>query len=134
MHVSRAAAAGLLLSLILAGCSADSRSVGGRFPDFNVIRLYNDSPGEIYDIELSAGGTVTALDRLPPDHSPVSDRGVSPDPPTATVSWRGGDGRRFEREVPIGRDVPPKFRGVILLRLTETGDVAVRFVSYEELR
>jgi hypothetical protein len=122
------------LVAVLAGCGSSRDASAGEFPDYNVIRLYNDSPVEIYDIELSAGGTVTALDRLPAEHSPVSDRGVSPDPPTATVSWRAGDGGRFAREVPIRRDVPPKFRGVILLRLTEAGDVAVQFVPYDQLR
>src|SRR5688572_1882629 len=56
--------------------SGNSESGGGEFPDYNVIRLYNDSPAEVYDVELLAGGTLTSLDRLPAEHSPRSDRGV----------------------------------------------------------
>lgn len=123
----------LALPVLVAGC-ASSTPGPGEFPDYNVVRLYNDSPGEIFDIQLSAGATVTVLEHLPPDHSPVSDRGVSPDPATATVSWRTGDGRRFEKEVAIAKEVPAGFRGVILLRLTETGDVALRLIPYRELR
>lgn len=133
MHVSRMMIGWWLLPAILAGC-ASSPFGGQRFPDYNVIRLYNDSPTEIADVELAAGGTTTVLERLPAEHSPVSDRGVSPDPPTATVSWRSAAGERIEREVPIARDVPPNFRGVILLRLQTDGDVDVRFVPYRELQ
>ena len=106
----------------------------GKFPDYNVIRLYNDSPAEIYDVELLAGGTLTALDRLPADHSPRSDRGVSPDPQTAEVSWRTQDGRRPRAEVPVAPDMPAGFRGVILLRLKTSGEVDVQFVPYRDLR
>jgi hypothetical protein len=111
-----------------------SGSGGGEFPDYNVIRLYNDSPAEIYEVELLAGGTLTSLDHLPADHSPRSDRGVSPDPQTAEVSWRTQDGRRPRAEVPIAPDLPAGFRGVILLRLKPSGDVDVQFVPYRDLR
>ena len=119
----------LLLSCV--GCSATK---GAKTPDYNVIRLYNDSPADIYDVELSAGGTVSTLDRLPADHSPRSDRGVSPDPQTAEVSWRTDDGRRPQATVPIAKDLPPGFRGVILLRLKAAGDVDVQFIPYHDLR
>src|SRR5690348_489638 len=46
-----------------AGCGSHAgKTAGGRFPSYNVIRLYNDSPAEIYAIELDAGGLVTAID------------------------------------------------------------------------
>jgi hypothetical protein len=117
--------------LAAAGCAASS---GGKFPEYNVIRLYNDSSADIYDIELSAGATVTSLDRLPAEHSPVSDRGVSPDPKMVEVSWRTEDGRRPQAEVPVARDLPPGFRGVILLRLKPEGDVDTEFIPYGELK
>ena len=122
------------LAAFAVGCASAEKAKNGKFPDYNVIRLYNDSPGEIYDVELSAGGTVTVLDRLPADHSPVSDRGVSPDPPAARVTWRTPDGQRYERQVPVAPDLPPGFRGVIVLRLTGTGDLGVTFVPYGKLR
>ena len=122
----------------LCGCISFSCASGGsarsEFPDYNVIRLYNDSPAEIYDVELLAGGTLTALDRLPADHSPRSDRGVSPDPQTAEVSWRTQDGRRPRAEVPIAPALPASFRGVIVLRLKPNGDVDPQFVPYRDLR
>ena len=122
----------------LCGCISFSCASGGKaqseFPDYNVIRLYNDSPAEIYEVELLAGGTLTALDKLPADHSPRSDRGVSPDPQVAEVSWRTQDGRRPRAEVPIAPDLPTGFRGVILLRLKPNGDVDVQFVPYRDLR
>jgi hypothetical protein len=116
--------------LVLSGCGA----TGAKVPDYNVIRLYNDSTSDIYDIALSAGATVTSLDRLPADHSPRSDRGVSPDPKTVEVSWRTEDGRRPRAEVPVAKDLPPGFRGVILLRLKPAGDVDTQFVPYSELK
>jgi hypothetical protein len=120
-----------LTSLIPIGCAASGPK---KLPTYNVIRLYNDSPDEIYDVELSAGGTVTTLDKLPPEHSPVSDRGVSPDPQTAEVKWRTYDGRHMRREIPVAKDVPPNFHGVIVLRLMPEGDVKLQFVSYKELK
>lgn len=125
------------VALMIAGCASfhpKKPKPPKGFPSFNVIRLYNESPTEIYDLELTAGGTMTALDHLPPDHSPVSDRGVSPDPETVLVKWRSGQGSRFEQTVPIAKDLPPGFHGVIVLRLMESGDVLVKFISYAELR
>ena len=122
------------LSFSCAGSGDPESGGGGEFPDYNVIRLYNDSPAEIYDVELLAGGTLTALDKLPADHSPRSDRGVSPDPQTAEVSWRTQDGRRPRAEVPIAPDLPTGFRGVIVLRLRPNGDVDVQYVPYRDLR
>lgn len=118
------------VALVISGCASMSK----KLPTYNVIRLYNDSPDEIYDIELSAGATVTTLDKLPAEHSPISDRGVSPDPQTAQVSWRTYDGRHMQREVTIAPDIPPGFRGVIVMRLTGDGDVKLEFVPYSELR
>jgi hypothetical protein len=115
-------------------CASGGGASGERFPDYNVIRLYNDSPAEIYDVELLAGGTLTSLDKLPADHSPRSDRGVSPDPQTAEVSWRTQDGRRPRAEVPIAPALPAGFRGVIVLRLRANGDVDTQFVPYRDLR
>jgi hypothetical protein len=131
-----------LLAVLLAGCatsspaSPSSASSGAKeaFPNFNVIRLYNDSDADIFDIELSAGATVTTLARLPAGHSPVSDRGVSPDPATASVAWRTADGRRFTKEVRVANELPRNFRGVIVLRLQDTGDIAVTCVRYEDLK
>jgi hypothetical protein len=114
--------------LLVAGCASQ------KTPSFNVIRLYNDTPGEISDVELSAGGSTTELARLPPGHSPTADRGVKPDPATATVNWRGADGRRVEKDVPIARNVPAGFHGVIVLLLKEDGDVALQFVPYADLK
>jgi hypothetical protein len=127
----------VLCACLCSGCASGSGSENGGgdgFPDYNVIRLYNDSPAEIYEVELLAGGTLTALDRLPADHSPRSDRGVSPDPQTAEVSWRTADGRRPRAEVAVAPDMPAGFRGVILLRLRPNGDVDVQFVPYRDLR
>jgi hypothetical protein len=125
---------------VLCACLCFSCASGGgaasaeKFPDYNVIRLYNDSPAEIYEVELLAGGTLTALDKLPADPSPRSDRGVSPDPQTAEVSWRTQDGRRPRAEVPIATALPAGFRGVIVLRLKANGDVDTQFVPYTDLR
>lgn len=120
------------LICLAAGCA--STGTPGKLPSFNVIRLYNDSPDEIYDVELSAGGTLTSLDKLPAEHSPVSDRGVSPNPQTAKVSWRTYDNRTLQHEVAIARDVPSGFHGVIVLLLKADGDVQVQFIPYGELR
>ena len=119
----------LPLLLCVTSCASTQK-----LPAYNVIRLYNDSPDEIYEVELSAGGTVTTLDKLPAEHSPVSDRGVSPDPQTAEVKWRTYDDRHMVREVSVAKDIPPGFRGVILMRLMADGDVKVQFVPYNELR
>ena len=118
----------LSLILCLVGCASTPK-----LPAYNVIRVYNDSPDEIYQVELSAGGTETTLDKLPAEHSPVSDRGVSPDPQTAEVKWRTYDGRNMQRTVEIAKNIPPGFRGVILMRLMADGDVKVQFVPYSDL-
>jgi hypothetical protein len=119
----------LTLLLFVAGCASTPK-----MPAYNVIRLYNDSPDEIYQVELSAGGTETTLDKLPAEHSPVSDRGVSPDPQTAEVKWRTYDGRNMQRTVEVAKSLPPGFRGVILMRLMTDGDVKVQFVQYSDLK
>jgi hypothetical protein len=118
------------------GCGKSSAHAGGTkgFPKYNVIRLYNDSAEDIYEVELSAGGTVTMLDRLPAGHSPVSDRGVSPDPKEVEVRWRTEAGSLPEKTLPIAAKLPPKFHGVIVLRLLADGDVALEFVPYKDLR
>lgn len=120
------------LLLIVLGCAGNE--FAEKPPSYNVIRLYNDSPDEIYNVELSAGGTITSLDKLPAEHSPVSDRGVSPDPQTAKVSWRTYDGRNMQREIAIARDIPSGFHGAIVLLLSADGNVKVQFVPYSELR
>src|SRR5688572_1674450 len=50
---------------IVCGCASGGGG-GAQVPDYNVIRLYNESPSQIYDVELNAGGTSTLLDKLPP--------------------------------------------------------------------
>jgi hypothetical protein len=119
----------LPLLLCALGCASTQK-----LPAYNVIRLYNDSPDEIYEVELSAGGTVTTLDKLPAEHSPLSDRGVSPDPQTAEVKWRTYDGRNMQRTVEVAKNLPPGFRGVIVMRLMADGDVTVQFVPYSDLK
>ena len=119
----------LPLLLCALGCASTPK-----LPAYNVIRLYNDSPDEIYQVELSAAGTVTTLDKLPAEHSPLSDRGVSPDPQAAEVKWRTYDDRHMQRTVEVAKNIPPGFRGVILMRLLPDGDVKVQFVPYRELK
>jgi hypothetical protein len=125
----------LICALIVAGgCAASGTTSMKKLPAYNVIRLFNDSDDEISNVELSAGGTISSLDKLPAQHSPTADRGVSPDPQTAKVSWKTYDGRNMQREVAIARDMPPGFHGVIVLRLGADGDVNVEFVPYSDLR
>jgi hypothetical protein len=137
---------GILIGLVAAGCASGSRQSsagnggggasggGGKIPEYNVIRLYNDTDAEVHDVELTAGATQTVLQRLPAGHSPVSDRGVSPDPATAQVRWRNADGRRLEHEVAVAKNLPPNFHGVIVLLLKDDGDVQVQLVPYSELK
>jgi hypothetical protein len=129
------------LAALIGGCASRDNGSGkasaggsGKIPDYNVIRLYNDTDGEVFDVELTAGATQTVLQHLPAGHSPVSDRGVSPDPATAQVRWRNADGRRLEHEVVIAKSLPPGFHGVIVLLLKDDGDVQTQFVPYSELK
>jgi hypothetical protein len=125
---------------VVAGCAASN---GGKsspprsakaYPSYNVIRLYNDSPSDIYAVELDAGGTVTTLQKLPAEHSPVQDRGIRPETQTAEVRWQTAEGTREQQTVPIAGKMPRDFRGVIVLKLKPTGDIETEFVRYEDLR
>jgi hypothetical protein len=105
-----------------------------QFPPYNVIRLYNDSPDEIYGVALNAGGTDTTLDKLPAEHSPTRDRGIRPETQFAEVRWQTAEGARQQQTVQIAGKLPPGFHGVIVLKLKPTGDVETEFVRYEDLQ
>jgi hypothetical protein len=125
----------IVLAPFVSACSAThAPSGGGKFPSYNVIRLYNDSPADIYSVDLNAGGTETTLDKLPAEHSPVRDRGIRQETQVAEVRWRTADGDRQQQTVPIAGKLPPRFRGVIVLKLKPTGDVETEFVRYEDLK
>jgi hypothetical protein len=128
----------ILLARLLGACSGAHPSSGGggggKFPAYNVIRLYNDSPGEIYGITLNAGGTDTTLDKLPAEHSPTRDRGIRPETQFAEVRWQTADGARQQQTVQIAGKLPPGFHGVIVLKLKPTGNVETEFVRYEDLQ
>ena len=106
----------------------------GKYPAYNVIRLYNDSPDQIFEVELDAGGMETTLDKLPAEHSPTRDRGIRPETPTAEVRWKTADGARQQQTFQIAGKLPPGFHGVIVLKLKPTGDVETELVSYEDLK
>jgi hypothetical protein len=124
---------------VVGGCasrksSSSPSSSSGAFPSYNVIRLYNDSPDEIYAIDLDADGMETTLQKLAAEHSPARDRGIRPETQTAEVRWRTAEGRREQQTVQIAGKLPPGFKGVIVLKLKPTGDVETEFVRYEDLR
>lgn len=124
-----------LALLAVVGCaSGPPEQQQQKFPAYNVIRLYNDSPDEIHAIDLNADGMETTLDKLPAEHSPTRDRGIRPETQTAEVRWRTADGRREQQTVQIAGKLPPGFRGVIVLKLKPTGDVETEFVRYEDLK
>jgi hypothetical protein len=122
----------LALFATLLGCASGPPKQ--QFPNYNVIRLYNDSPGEIYGVTLNAGGTDTTLDKLPAEHSPTRDRGIRPETQVAEVRWQTADGTRQQQTVQIAGKLPAGFRGVIVLKLKPTGDVETEFVRYEDLK
>ena len=143
MNFTRVARVGLVLIPLglfvgCGGCASraapGAKTSAGAFPPYNVIRLYNDSPDEIYGIALDADGTETTLDKLPPEHSPTRDRGIRPETEVAEVRWQSADGARQQQTVQIAGKLPPSFRGVIVFKLKATGDVETEFVRYEDLK
>jgi hypothetical protein len=129
------AGAVVIVGLSCIGCASHApKSGNGRYPSFNVIRLYNDSPAEIYDIELDAGGLVTAIDKLPAEHSPTRDRGIRPDTQSAEIRWQTADGTREQQTVQIAGKLPSGFHGVIVLKLKPTGNVEMELVRYDDLK
>ena len=125
---------------VLCACLSSSCASGGgsasaeKFPDYNVIRLYNDSPAEIYEVELLAGGHAHGAGQAP--RRPFAPQRPRREPGPAD---RRGELAHAGRpapaaEVPIAPALPAGFRGVIVLRLKPNGDVDVQFVPYRDLR